>query len=139
MELASYLIFDGNCEAAFQHYEKLLGGKIEFMMRFGEGPPDACGDLPADARDKIMHVRMTLGRWALMGSDAPAGRYEKPQGNWVSLSVDSTAEAERIYKGLSDNANIVMPLDKTFWAEKFAMLIDRFGTPWMINCEGKSK
>ncbi|HYC46685.1 MAG TPA: VOC family protein [Burkholderiales bacterium] len=137
MELANYLNFDGTCEAAFKHYEKLLGGKIEFMMRFGEGPPEACGDLPAEARDKIMHVRMRLGQWALMGSDAPHGRYEKPQGNWVSLSVDSAAEAERIYKGLSDNAKIVMPLDKTFWAEKFGMLVDRFGTPWMINCEAE--
>lgn len=139
MELANYLIFNGNCEAAFKHYEKLLGGKIEFIMRFGEAPPDACGGQapPAETREKIMHVRMLVDGKALMGSDAPPGRYEKPQGNWVSLSVDSTAEAERIYNGLKDGATVIMPLDKTFWAEKFAMLVDRFGTPWMINCEGR--
>ena len=136
MELANYLIFNGNCEAAFKQYEKLLGGKTEFLMRFGEAP-EGCGDTSAEWRDKVMHVRMTVGKWALMGSDAPAGRYQKPQGNWVSLSVDSAADAERIYKDLSDNATIMMALDKTFWAEKFAMLIDRYGTPWMINFEGK--
>jgi PhnB protein len=141
MELANYLTFNGNCETAFKHYEKLLGGKIDFTMRWGEAPPEACGGAaPApEMRDKVMHTHLRVGQWSLMGSDAPAGHYEKPQGNWVSLSVDNAAEAERVYKGLSDGANVIMPLGQTFWAEKFGMLVDRFGTPWMVNCEAKAK
>ena len=137
MEIASYLIFNGNCREAFNHYEKLLGGKIEFSLTYGEAP---MGDHkpPTEMLDKIIHVRMRVDGQVLMGSDAHAD-YEKPQGNWVSLSVDSTADAERIYNGLSGGANVIMPLQKTFWAEKFGMLIDRFGTPWMVNCEAKPK
>ena len=137
MELANYLIFNGNCREAFKHYENLLGGRIEFTITYGEGPAGEHKP-PPEMADRIMHVRMRVDGQALMGSDAHAD-YEKPQGNWVSLSVDSTADAERIYKGLADGANVIMPLQKTFLAEKFGMLIDRFGTPWMVNCEAKSK
>ena len=141
MQIANYLTFSGDCEAAFKHYEKLLGGKIQFMMRWGEAPPDACGgEAPqVEMRDRVMHVCMSVGQSTVMGSDSPPQHYQKPQGNWVSLSVDSAAEAERVYKGLSEGATVIMPLEKTFWAEKFGMLIDRFGTPWMVNCEAKSK
>ena len=133
MELAPYLIFNGNCEAAFKLYEQLLGGKIELMMRNGESP--MANETPPDRKDKILHVRMTVRGQALMGSDAPPQHFEKPQGSWVSLSVDGTGEAERIFKALSENGATVMPLQKTFWAERFGMCIDRFGTPWMVNAE----
>ena len=133
MELAPYLIFNGDCEAAFRSYEQLLGGKIEMMMTHGESP--MAGETPPGWKDKIMHVRMMVRGQALMASDAPPGRYEKPQGSWVSLSVDSTADAERIFKAFADGGTVVMPLEKTFWAERFGMCVDRFGTPWMVNCE----
>ena len=133
MELAPYLTFNGNCEAAFKLYEQLLGGKIELMMRNGESP--MANETPPELKDKILHVRMTVRGQALMGSDAPPGRFEKLQGSWVSLSVDSTAEAERIFKALLDNGTSVMSLQKTFWAERFGMCVDRFGTPWMVNAE----
>ena len=133
MEIAPYLIFDGNCKAAFQFYEQLLGAKIEFMMTYGESP--AAAETPPQLKDNIIHVRMTVRGQTLMGSDAHGGRYEKPQGTWVSLSVDGAADAERIFKGLSENGSTVMPLGKTFWAERFGMCIDRFGTPWMVNAE----
>ena len=135
MEIASYLIFNGNCREAFKHYEKLLGGKIEFSLTYGEAP---MGDHkpPPEMLDKIIHVRMRVDGQVLMGSDTH-GDYQKPQGSWVSLSVQDPAEAERIYKGLSDGATVMMPLGPTFWAEKFAMLTDRYGTPWMVNCEKK--
>ena len=100
MEIAPYLIFDGNCKAAFQSYEQLLGAKIEFMMTYGESP--AAAETPPQLKDNIIHVRMTVRGQTLMGSDAHGGRYEKPQGTWVSLSVDSAADAERIFKGLSE-------------------------------------
>ena len=133
MELAPYLIFNGDCEAAFRSYEQLLGGKIEMMMTHGESP--MAGETPPGWKDKIMHVRMMVRGQALMASDAPPGRYEKPQGSWVSLSVDSTADAERIFEAFADGGTVVMPLEKTFWAERFGMCVDRFGTPWMVNCE----
>ena len=133
MELSPYLIFNGNCEAAFRLYEQLLGGRIELMMRNGESP--MANETPPELKDKILHVRMLVRGQALMGSDAPPGRFEKPQGAWVSLSVDSTSEAERVFKALADGGSTVMPLEKTFWAEAFGMVTDKFGIKWMINCE----
>ena len=103
------------------------------MMTYGESPTAA--ETPPEHRDRIIHVRMKVRGQTLMGSDAHGGRYEKPQGTWVSLSVDSAADAERVYKGLSENGSTVMPLQKTFWAERFGMCVDRFGTPWMVNAE----
>src|SRR5687767_7922378 len=100
MQLTPYLNFNGNCAEAFRFYEKTLGGKIQMMMTFGQSPMAAeCG--PA-ASDKIMHVCMSLGEASLMGSDSPDGRYEKPQGTWVSIHVTEPKDAERIYNALSD-------------------------------------
>jgi PhnB protein len=133
MKVEPYVIFNGNCEAAFQHYEKHLGGKIELKMKFGESP--MANDTPPEWRDKIIHVRMSIGDEVLMGSDAPPGRYQKPQGFSVSLSVKDPAEAKRIFDALAENGTIQMPLQKTFWAVLFGMCVDRFGIPWMVNCE----
>jgi PhnB protein len=135
MKLNPYLNFGGTCREAFQHYEKLLGGKIAFLHTFGEAPAEM--QMPADWRDKVMHATLTVGDNVLMGSDAPPGRHEKMQGVSVSLNVDTPDEAERIWKGLEQGAQVMMPLQQTFWAQRFGMLTDRFGTPWMINCEAK--
>ena len=133
MQLNPYLNFDGCCEAAFRLYERCLGGKIEMMMRHGESP--MADQVPPEWREKIMHVRLTIGDKVLMGSDAPPDRYEPPKGFAVSLSVDSAADAERIFKALAEKGTVRMPLQKTFWAGSFGMLVDQFGIPWMINCE----
>ncbi|TLY35089.1 MAG: VOC family protein [Nitrospirae bacterium] len=133
MKLNSYLFFNGQCEAAFKFYEKCLGGKIEAMLTH-EGTP-AEQDVPSEWRKKILHARLTVGDQALMGSDAPPERYDKPQGFSVSLNVDKPAEAERIFRALSENGKVQMPLERTFWAVRFGMCVDRFGTPWMVNCE----
>jgi PhnB protein len=135
MEIAPYLIFNGDCRTAFNFYEQLLGGKIEFSMTYGESP--AAGESSPDMKDKIIHVRLNVRGQTLMGSDAHGGRYEKPQGTWVSLMVDNAADAERIFKGLSENGSTVMALQKTFWAEAFGMCVDRFGMMWMVNAENK--
>lgn len=132
MKINPYLYFDGNCEEAFKFYEKCLGGKIEVMLTH-EGTP-AESQVPPEWRKKILHGRMVVSEYVLMASDAPPGRFHKPQGFSLSLDVKEPAEAERIYKELSANGNVYMPLQKTFFAEKFAMFTDRFGTPWMINC-----
>ena len=135
MQISPYLIFNGDCRAAFKFYEQLFGGKIDFSMTYAESP--AAAETAPEHRDRLIHIRMSVGGQTLMGSDAHGGRYEKPQGTWTSLNVDSAAEGERIFKGLSQNGSTVMPFQKTFWAEGFGMCVDRFGTPWMVNAENK--
>lgn len=133
--MCSYLNFDGNCEEALRLYTELFGGQIDMIMRF-EGSP-AEDYVPEHWRSKIMHAQIRLGKWMLMACDAPPGMYNKPQGVHVQMSVNSAEEAERIFSALSEGGTIEMKLEATFWAERFGMLIDRFGTPWMINFEGQ--
>ncbi|MGA7295698.1 MAG: VOC family protein [Terriglobales bacterium] len=133
MQVNPYLFFDGQCEAAFNFYEKLLGGKIEAMIPH-EGTP-AANHVPAEWRSKIMHARLTFGGQTLMGSDAPPDRQQKPQGFYVNISTEDLAEAERIFHSLEENGKVTMPFGETFWAAGFGMLVDRFGIPWMVNCE----
>jgi PhnB protein len=130
MQLNPYLLFNGQCAAAFKFYENCLGGKIEVMMSHAGTPAES--QVPANWRDKIIHARLVVGDKVLMGSDAPPDRYEAPKGFSISLGVDSPAEAERIFKALSAKGTVNMPLQKTFFAEGFAMVVDQFGIPWMI-------
>jgi PhnB protein len=133
MQVNTYLFFDGSCGPAFKFYEQCFGGKIEMMMTYGESPtPD---QTPPGWRDKIMHVRLAVGNGILMGSDAPPERYQAKQGFSVSLSVDTPAEADRVFNALAESGTVRMPLEKTFWATRFGMVVDRFGVPWMVNCE----
>jgi PhnB protein len=133
MQLNPYLNFNGQCEEAFRLYERVLGGKIEMMMTFAESP--MAEQVPAQWRGKVMHARISFGGEVLMGSDAPPDRFQKPQGFSVSFSVDKPADAERIFAALADKGQVQMPIQKTFWAERFGSVTDRFGIPWMINCE----
>jgi PhnB protein len=133
VELCPYLIFDGRCEAAFRFYEECLGGKIVAMMTYGQSP--MAEHAQAEWHDKILHARLSLGDKVLMGSDGPPGRHEDMQGFSVSLNVDDPGEAERIFLALAEEGTVRMQLQETFWAVRFGMLVDRFGTPWMINCE----
>jgi PhnB protein len=130
MELSPYLMFDGNCAEAFRFYEKVLGGKITFSQTYGESP--AKEHVPAAAHDRVIHIHMTVGTYALMGSDAPE-HYEKPQGTHVTIATETPAEAERIFTALADGGKVTMPFGKTFWSSGFGMTVDRFGTPWMVN------
>jgi len=136
MQLTPYLIFNGQCKEAFTFYEQCLGGKIVAMFAHKDTP--VAEHVSAAAQDLIMHARLAVGDAVLMGSDSPPEMYEreeKPQGHYVSLHVDTPTEAERVYQALAEGAEVRMPLQETFWAQRFAMLVDRFGTPWMINCE----
>ena len=133
MKLNPYLLFDGSCEAAFRRYEEVLGGRIEAMLTY-EGTP-AAGRVPSHWQDKILHARLTIGDEVLMGSDAPPDRHETMKGFSVTLSVAHTKDAERIFHALAENSTVRMPMGETFWALRFGMLVDRLGTPWMINCE----
>ena len=136
IQLNPYLPFAGRCEAAFKFYEKCLAGKIVAMMTYKDMPPKH--QPPAEWRDKILHVRLTVGSAVLMGSDAPPDRYETPQGMSVSLQIEKPAEAERIFHALAEKGTVSMPIQETFWAARFGMLVDQFGVPWMINCERPS-
>jgi PhnB protein len=135
MQIATYLFFNGTCAEAFRFYASVLGGKIDFMQTTGESP--MAGETPPDQHDNIMHVHMTVGDQVLMASDAPPP-FEKPQGFYVSLGIQDPAEAERVFNALAEGGQVRMELQKTFWAERFGMLVDRFGTPWMVNCQGSS-
>ena len=132
MKIHAYLMFDGQCEEAFNFYAELLGGKLE-LMRFGESP-DA-GEVLPEFHYRVMHVCLTAGDQVLMASDTiPQYPHEGIKGCSISLQVDNVPEAERLYEALSAGGEVQMELQATFWATRFAMLTDRFGVPWMINC-----
>jgi PhnB protein len=133
MQVNPYLMFDGQCEAAFKFYEQCLGGKIEAMMTYNESP--MAEETPLESRDRIMHASLKVGEQVLMGSDEPFDRVETPQGFYVSLHFQDPKEAEQIFHALAEQGTVKMPLQETFWAARFGMLVDRFRTPWMINCD----
>ena len=90
--------------------------------------------MPAEWRSKILHARLVVGEEVLMGSDAPPDRYQEPKGFSVSLGFKDSADAERVFKALSENGTVQMPIQQTFWATRFGMLVDQFAIPWMVNC-----
>ncbi len=134
MQITPYLNFDGQCREAFERYQQILGGTIEAMTTHGETP--AAEFVLPEHQNSIMHARLvTATGQVLMASDAPPGRYSKPQGMYVSLHVDDPAEADRIFNALAEGGTVQMPIQETFWAARFGMLADRFGILWMINCD----
>jgi PhnB protein len=135
MQCNPYLLFNGNCKEAFEFYERVLGGKIIAMMTFAETP--AADHHGPDFRDKIIHARLTFGSSVLMASDAPPEHFQPMRGMQVTLNVDTADEAERIFQAFAESAQVKMPIQETFWAVRYGNLVDRFGTPWMINCEKK--
>jgi PhnB protein len=132
MRINPYLHFNGKCEAAFKFYEQVLGGKIEGVFRY-QGTP-AAEQVPAEWRNKIMHAALMIGDQVLMGSDSPPQFQEEPKGFAVSIQVEEPVEAERIFQALAEGGTVRMPIQETFWAARFGMLVDRFGIPWMVNC-----
>ena len=130
MKLHTYLNYGGNCEDAFRFYEKHLGGKIGMMMRHGEmsGAPNVAPEL----KNAILHARITIGDTTVMASDVPPGRFQPMRSAYLSLALDSSEEADRVYALLSDKGQIFMPMQETFFAFRFAMLRDQFGTSWML-------
>ncbi len=133
MDLATYLSFDGQCEQAFRFYAEVLGGQILMLARYSEAP--AGEPVHEGMANRIMHARLKVGDRLLMGGDAPPGRVHRPQGFCVLIAADSAGEAERMFNALADGGTITMPFGETFWAHRFGMAIDRFGTPWMVNFE----
>ena len=133
MQMNPYLSFNGQCEAAFKFYQQCLGGQLGTIFRYAGTP--LSDHVPPDWQDKVMHGSLTIGDQVLMGGDVAPDRYEEPKGFSLSLQIRNTADAERIFRDLATDGRIVVPLDKTFWADRFGMVVDRFGIPWLINCE----
>lgn len=133
MKLNPYLSFNGQCEAAFKFYEQCLGGQIEGMMRWGESP--MAEQVSSEWQYKIMHAQLTVGNQELMGADSPPEHFEEPKGFSVLIYVEDAAKAEQVFQALAENGTVKMPLQETFWATRFGMLVDQFGIPWMINCD----
>jgi len=133
MQLSTHLNFSGQCEAAFKFYQKCFGGENLLMMKWGDSP--MASQAPQGWSGKIMHATFTAGGFRLMGADSPPSNYEKPQGFAVVFDTGDAAEAERVFAALSENAQkTIMPLQETFWATRYGMVVDQFGTPWMVNC-----
>jgi PhnB protein len=127
----TYLNFSGTCEEAFRFYEMTLGGKIIMMHRMSDMPMPC----PEGKEKQIAHIRMKIGDDILMGSDSPSQQETKPSGFAVNVGVDTAEEADRIFAALAEGGVTHMPIAETFWAHRFGMCTDRFGTPWMVNCE----
>jgi PhnB protein len=132
MQVNPYLYYDGNCEAAFKFYEKMLGAKIEMMMTHESAPESM--PTPPEWKKKIMHARISIDGEVIMASDAPPGHFHQPQGFSVSLQVEDPADAERKFKALSAGGSVNMPFAKTFFSNGFGMCVDQFGIPWMVIC-----
>jgi PhnB protein len=128
----TYLFFNGNCAEAMRFYETTLGGKIETLLTYGQAPqPERC---PAGSQERIMHASLTLDGRVLMAADTPAGQPNPGMhGFALSLNYATPAEALRTFDALADGGKVTMPMEKTFWAESFGMLTDRFGTSWMVS------
>jgi PhnB protein len=131
LQLDNYLFFDGNCADAMRFYERTLGGKLQ-LMTHGDSPMAA--QTPPGSANRIMHARLEFDGRLLMASDSMVGQpYEGMKGFSLSLIYPTVAEAQRIFAALADGGQVTMPIAKTFWAEAFGMLVDRFGTPWMVS------
>ena len=133
MQINPYLVFNGQCAEAFRFYERVLGGRIDFMQTFGESP--MAGETPPEWHGWVMHATLSVDGQRLMGSDSPPEHFEKPAGTSVSINVERASEGERIFDALAEGGTVKMPFQKTFWAAGFGMCVDRYGTPWMVNCE----
>ncbi len=130
MSLSPYVTFDGNCADAMDYYKAHLGAQEQFTMHYRDAPEGTPWG-PAQA-DKVMHAQLRFGEQVLMLSDT--AHYQAPAGVLVSLDAPTPAEAERMFAALADGGHVRMPMAATFWAERFGMVTDRFGVPWMIDC-----
>ena len=135
LEVSAYLSFKGDCAAAFKFYQEILGAEPGLLFRYADSP--MADVVPAGWENKIMHGSVRIGQHLLEGADVPPERYEEPKGISLSINASSPAEADAVYEKLADGGRVVYPISKTFWSERFGMVVDRFGIPWMINCEAR--
>ncbi len=137
MQINPYLSFNGQCEAAFTFYQECFGGQLGAIFRYAGSP--MADQAPPDWQDKIMHGSVTVANQVLMGADIVPDQYEEPKGFSLSIQITSTADAERIFRDLARDGTIMVPLEKTFWADRFGVVVVRFGIQWLVNCEGSAQ
>jgi PhnB protein len=133
MQLNPYLSFKGECEEAFRFYQQCLGGTMQFKMTWGESP--MADQVPKEFGGKIVHASLVVGETVLLGADSPPDQYEEPRGISITITAKDVGEGERLFRSLSKGGRVTMTFQKTFWSPGFGMLVDRFGIPWMVNCE----
>jgi len=131
MQTQVYLFFDGRCEEALDFYKQNLGAEVQMLMRFKDSPEKNPMCAPGN-ENKVMHSAFKVGNWQVMASDGHAKGQPEFKGFSLSLSVDSEAEADRVFGALSQGGRVEMPLMKTFFSPKFGMLQDKFGVGWMV-------
>lgn len=133
MEVSPYVRFGGRCEEAFTLYERVMGGSIELMMKYGQSP--AADAVPPEWHDKIFHLRFVVNGQVIMGADSLPGEYEEPRGIRVSVEADNPEQAEEIFQGLARGGTVDVPMAETPWAHRFGQVTDAYGVPWIINCD----
>lgn len=133
IQINPYLNFNGNTEAAFNHYKAIFGGEFTAVMRYGNTP--GCEDIPEKDKDLIMHISLPIGGNIIMGTDVPDSMPQVKFGtnSYISITVDSRGEADRIFNALAEGGTVEMPMDDMFWGDYFGSLVDKFGMPWMIS------
>ncbi|MCF7221221.1 VOC family protein [Marilutibacter chinensis] len=133
MQFIPYMCdFGGKCREAFDFYAKALGGEVVGRMTYGESP--MCDQMPPDSRDLVMHSCLMVGDAVIMGADGPPPENAGTDSTTINVTVDTPEDAERVWAAMTDGGEIKMPLQETFWALRWGMLVDRYGKPWMINC-----
>ena len=130
MKIYTYLNYGGNCRQAFEFYAEHLGGKITMITTHGEQP--GSDKVPPEWKNAVLHARIEIGGTILLGADIPPDRFQPMRSAYLTLMVDSVEEAERVYALLTKDGQIFMPMEETFFAKRFAMFRDRFGTSWML-------
>jgi PhnB protein len=134
MKAVAYLNFDGNCREAFDFYARALGARVAFAQTFADSPMK--DQTPPEYHNRALHVRLEGSDYAILGSDSPPGMpFSKPHGFAVCLLIDQPADVDRIFNALVEGGTVTMPVDTTFWSARFGMCVDRFGIPWILNCE----
>jgi len=131
MRVSPHLCFDGQCREAFEFYQQHLGGTMETMLTYGESPMAA--QVETQWHGRILHVSLKLGEVELTGVDMLPRDFRKPQGFFVTLTIDAAGRAERIFAALAEGGVVRLPFQKTFWSPGFGVVVDRFGIPWEIN------
>lgn len=132
VRISAHLIFDGQCREAFVAYQRILGGTLATFMTFGESPLAASVDAKWHAR--ILHATLDLDGAELNGADVLPHDYQRPQGFSVILNLSGVERAHQIFAALAEDGKVSMPFQSTFWSPGFGVVVDRFGTPWEINC-----
>ncbi|MDK2125704.1 VOC family protein [Parachitinimonas caeni] len=133
MQVQPYLIFNGRCAEAIEFYKKAVDAQILFQMQYKDAPDQA--HVPPGSGEKMMHVSFKIGESVLMAADGQEDAPAAMEGCSLSISVETTTDADRVFQALAAGGTITMPLTKTFWSEAFGMLVDKFGISWMINVE----